>query len=176
MNKFVTFTPPTEDNPSRPVFGPQGIVDRAGPMKVLGVMLKGQKVSRLNCEYLQVAPRNSSIHSHVATIRNRMDIPVESKRIEHNVNEYWIAPEDRDAFTNPRKRKRQAKLCREETQARRFWRRTRGMEIMTNALRTYPEIVRTHPWILDRVRTVAEQALQTVKDLEKRLQKAGAKR
>lgn len=77
------------------------------PQKMLDALLKGARVSRLNCHLHGIAPENSSVHSMASDLQNSKYIPIRTKR-EGSIAEYSMSPSAIRAFSHNRQAQKEA--------------------------------------------------------------------
>lgn len=141
------------DDPDRPIFC---LTDshKNQAQRMLAEMLEGGTVNRHNCENLGIARKNASVHSIASSINNEFDVPVCSELNPEGICDYWMAPEDIRDFKDPDRRVDQAKRQRNQTQAKRFRSRLRGVLRMIASVIRYPRIMELYPFVLDEFKHI----------------------
>ena len=96
---------------------PQDIESKAN--KMLEALLRGQHISRKNCELYGIANANDSIHSIASNIRNKKLIPVITNREGCDIGTYYIAEDEIKRFNSLDLREQQKSEMRNEIEMKR---------------------------------------------------------
>lgn len=151
------------DDPDRAIFTAEAIErGRATAHRLLGAMLAGHAVSRLNCHIFDVAPENASIHSAASFLKNLADVPLSSAWTHEKVCAYWLEPAEIQAFHDPERREIQARKTRRETQSRRFYRRLFSALKLVRAAREFG-IAERYPFVLEGLSALHREIGEIIK-------------